>query len=75
MAITIPYPMLIEPRKASPTRQALLLLWRDKFTFVAVLFLLAVLFCVFFGNYFFGRHAGVINLMTRTAPPLSPWSS
>jgi peptide/nickel transport system permease protein len=71
MAITIPYPMAVEPRKTSSARQVLVLLWRDKFTFAAVLFLLAVLFCVFFGNYFFGRQAGVINLMTRTAPPLS----
>jgi peptide/nickel transport system permease protein len=71
MAITIPYPMVVDQRKVSPVRQVLVLLWRDKFTFAAVLFLLAVLFCVFFGNYFFSRYASVINLTTRTAPPLS----
>jgi peptide/nickel transport system permease protein len=71
MAITIPYPMVVDQRKASPVQQVLILLWRDKFTFASVLFLLTVLFCVFFGNVFFGRYASVINLTTRTAPPLS----
>lgn len=71
MAMTIPYPMVVDQRKASPVQQVLILLWRDKFTFASVLFLLAVLFCVFFGNVFFGRFASVINLTTRTAPPLS----
>ncbi|MDB5761020.1 MAG: transporter permease [Herminiimonas sp.] len=52
-------------------RQAFVLLWRDKFTFAAVLFLLAVVFCVFFGNYFFGQYANAINLRARNAPPLS----
>jgi peptide/nickel transport system permease protein len=70
-AVSVPCAVKIEPRKASPMRQALTLLWRDKFTFAAVLFLLVVLFCVFFGSYYFGRYASVINLTTRTAPPLS----
>lgn len=52
-------------------RQSLLLLWRDKFAFSAVLFLLLVLLAACFGPWLFGTVATKINLMARNAPPLS----
>jgi peptide/nickel transport system permease protein len=72
MALTIsPVVTVVEPGKNSFLRQTFILLWRDKFTFVAVLFLLLVLFCVFFGEHFFAEYADAINLRGRNAPPLS----
>ncbi len=72
MAITISPSMAdVETRKVPAWRQVLVLLWRDKFTFVAVLFLLLVMFCVFFGEHFFSQYADAINLRGRNAPPLS----
>ena len=55
----------------SPMRETLLLLWRDKFAFVAFFFLLLVLFCAVFGPYLLGQKANAINLMVRNAAPLS----
>lgn len=71
MALIISPTMMAEPKKASAFRQLLVLLWRDKFTFVAVLFLLLVMFCVFFGEHFFSQYADAINLTARNAKPLS----
>jgi peptide/nickel transport system permease protein len=47
------------------------LLWRDKFAFVAVLFLIVIVFLALFGPALFESAAGKINLRARNAPPLS----
>jgi len=56
---------------ASQLRQALGLLWRDKFAFVAALFLILVLLTAIFGPWVLGNVANKINLAARNAPPLS----
>lgn len=56
---------------ASRLRQSLGLLWRDKFAFVAALFLILVLLTAIFGPYALGNVANKINLAARNAPPLS----
>ncbi len=58
-------------RESSSLCQAFMMLWRDKLALVAVLFLLLVMFCVFFGQELFGDAANSINLGARNAPPLS----
>ena len=52
-----------------PWRQAFLLLWRDKFAFVAALFLLLMIFCAIFGPSLLGDVAGKMDLKQRNAPP------
>jgi peptide/nickel transport system permease protein len=71
MARTTPTYPPVESGKASALWQTFLMLWRDKFTLAAVLFLLVVTFCVFFGQHFFGEAADSINLKARNAPPMS----
>ncbi len=58
-------------RESSALWQAFFMLWRDKLALVAVLFLLLVTFCVFFGQDLFGNAANNINLSARNAPPMS----
>jgi peptide/nickel transport system permease protein len=71
MTLAIHPSALAEPREAPMLRQAFIMLTRDKFACAAALFLLAVLFCVFFGDYFFGEYANVIHLGARNAAPFS----
>lgn len=52
-----------------PWRQVFLLLWRDKFAFVAALFLLLMIFCAIFGPALLGDVAGKMDLKQRNAPP------
>ena len=52
-----------------PWRQVLSLLWRDKFAFVAALFLLLMLFCALFGPSLLGDVATKMDLKQRNAPP------
>ena len=52
-----------------PWRQIFLLLWRDKFAFVAALFLLLMLFCALFGPSLLGDVATKMDLKQRNAPP------
>ncbi len=52
-----------------PWQQVLLLLWRDKFAFVAALFLLLMLFCALFGPALLGDVATKMDLKQRNAPP------
>jgi peptide/nickel transport system permease protein len=52
-----------------PWRQALSLLWRDKFAFVAALFLLLMLFFALFGPALLGDVATKMDLKQRNAPP------
>ncbi|MCS0502922.1 ABC transporter permease [Ancylobacter sp. GSK1Z-4-2] len=68
MTMTAPPIAMTEP---SLWRQSLGLLWRDKFAFVAVLFLLLVVFAALFGPTIFGQSATRINLAARNAPPMS----
>jgi peptide/nickel transport system permease protein len=70
MALTLSPAAPSKPRSTA-LGTAFTLLCRDKFTFVAVLFLLVVAFCVFFGDHLFGQHATAINLRARNASPLS----
>ncbi len=68
MTMTAPSLAVAEP---SAWRQSLGLLWRDKFAFVAVLFLILVVLAACFGPWLFGATATKINLLARNAPPLS----
>ncbi|MGV6872118.1 ABC transporter permease [Pseudochelatococcus sp. B33] len=68
MTMTAPNLAMTEP---SIWRQSTGLLWRDKFAFAAVLFLILIVFLAIFGPWLFGGSAGKINLMARNAPPLS----
>jgi peptide/nickel transport system permease protein len=68
MTMTAPSLAVAEP---SAWRQSLGLLWRDKFAFVAVLFLILVVLAACFGPWLFGPTATKINLLARNAPPLS----
>ena len=52
-----------------PWRQVFFLLWRDKFAFVATLFLLLMLFCALFGPSLLGDVATKMDLKQRNAPP------
>ena len=52
-----------------PWRQVFLLLWRDKFAFVAALFLLVMIFCALFGPALLGDVATKMDLKQRNAPP------
>ncbi len=56
-------------RAPSAPARVLSLLWRDKAAFVAVLFLLAVLFCVVFGPSLLGEAAAQIQLTARNSRP------
>lgn len=53
-----------------PWRQVFSLLWRDKFAFVAALFLTLMLFCALFGPGLLGDVATKMDLKQRNAPPL-----
>ena len=53
-----------------PWRQVLSLLWRDKFAFVAALFLLLMVSCALFGPSLLGDVATKMDLKQRNAPPL-----
>jgi peptide/nickel transport system permease protein len=68
MTVTAPSPSNLE---ASPLRQSLGLLWRDKFAFVSALFLIFVIGAALFGPYLVGTGGNKINLLARNAPPLS----
>ena len=68
MTMTIPSLAIAE---ASPWRQSFGLLWRDKFAFAAVMFLILVAFAACFGPWLLGTAATKINLLARNAPPLS----
>jgi peptide/nickel transport system permease protein len=68
MTMTLSRPALAEE---APWRQSLGLLWRDKFAFAAVLFLILVAFAACFGPWLLGTAATKINLLARNAPPMS----
>jgi peptide/nickel transport system permease protein len=68
MTLSSPGPTTAE---AAAWRQALGLLWRDKFAFAAVLFLILVAFAACFGPWLLGPTATKINLLARNAPPMS----
>jgi peptide/nickel transport system permease protein len=68
MTMTIPSLAIAE---ASPWRQSFGLLWRDKFAFAAVMFLILVALAACFGPWLLGTAATKINLLARNAPPLS----
>ena len=57
------------PPVERPWRQVLSLLWRDKFAFVAALFLLLMLSCALFGPSLLGDVATKMDLKQRNAPP------
>ena len=48
------------------------MLWRDKFAFVAAVFLLIVALCALFGPLLLDKPATTMNLMMRNAPPFDP---
>ena len=52
-----------------PWRQVFSLLWRDKFAFVAALFLMLMLCCALFGPSLLGDVATKMDLKQRNAPP------
>lgn len=68
VAMTAPPIPKAEPSAAS---RALGLLWRDKFAFVAAIFLVLVVGCALFGPWLIGTGGNKINLLARNAPPLS----
>ena len=68
MTMTIPSLAIAE---ASPWRQSFGLLWRDKFAFAAVMFLILVALATCFGPWLLGTAATKINLLARNASPLS----
>ena len=57
------------PRGKGPIGTFFKLLWADKFAFVAMLFLMVVIFCALFGPWLMGDAAGGLNLRGRNAPP------
>ncbi len=60
----------------SPSVQILRMLWRDKFAFVAAIFLLLVAFCAIFGSWLIDDVATRPNLRARNAVPFDfdkPW--
>lgn len=59
------------PRRPGRLRRGLSLLWRDKFAFVAALFLLVVLVAAAIGPELVGREALAINLRGRNIGPFS----
>ena len=61
-------PVLIAPEER-PVRQVALLLWGDKFAFVAAIYLLIVVFFAVFGPWLVGDLATSLNLRLRNAPP------
>ncbi len=61
-------PVLIAPEER-PIRQVALLLWRDKFAFVAAAYLSIVAFFAVFGPWLVGDLATSLNLRLRNAPP------
>ncbi len=61
-------PILIAPEER-PFRQAVLLLWGDKFAFVAAIYLAIVVFFAVFGPWLMGDMATALNLRLRNAPP------
>ena len=61
-------PILIAPEER-PFRQAVLLLWGDKFAFVAAVYLAIVVFFAVFGPWLMGDMATALNLRLRNAPP------
>src|ERR1700730_8402425 len=69
--MTMTAPSIASSAEPSSLRVSLGLLWRDKFAFIAVLFLLLVAFAAIFGPWLLGTAATQITLMARTAPPLS----
>ena len=52
-----------------PIHRAVLLLWGDKFAFVAAIYLLIVIFFALFGPWLMGDMATALNLRLRNAPP------
>lgn len=61
----------IAPRRPGTLRRGLSLLWRDKFAFLAALFLLVVLVAAAIGPELVGREALAINLRGRNLGPFS----
>jgi peptide/nickel transport system permease protein len=61
----------ITEAKPSSLPRPLGLLWRDKFAFVAAIFLVAVIGAALFGPSLVGTSGNKINLLARNAPPLS----
>lgn len=57
--------------ETSAVSRALGLLWRDKFAFVAAIFLVVVVGCAVLGPWLIGTAGNKINLLARNAPPLS----
>ncbi|OSP56844.1 ABC transporter permease [Pseudoruegeria sp. SK021] len=60
---------LTAPTAPNPVVQTFLMLWRDKFAFVSVIFLLLVLFSAIFGPMLLEDLATKQNLRGRNAPP------
>ncbi len=61
-------PVLVAPVER-PIRQAVLLLWGDKFAFAAAVYLLIIVFFAVFGPLLMGDMATALNLRLRNAPP------
>ncbi len=61
-------PVFVTPEER-PLRQVALLLWRDKFAFVAAVYLLVIVFFAIFGPWLMGDMATKLNLRLRNAPP------
>jgi peptide/nickel transport system permease protein len=61
----------IPKAKASLLSEPLGLLWRDKFAFVAAIFLVLAVGAAFLGPHLIGTTGNKINLMARNAPPFS----
>ena len=60
-----------EPTSRSGAQTALLMLWRDKFALVAVLYLLLMIFCTVLGPALLGDAATALNLRMRNAVPFT----
>jgi peptide/nickel transport system permease protein len=52
-------------------RQALAMLWRDKFALAAALYLLLMVLCALLGPWLLGEPASSMNLRARNAPPFT----
>jgi len=71
MAMTDTAPHIAATDKPPSTaRRFLRMLWADKITLIAVIFLLIVILCAVLGPYFFDTLATRQNLRGRNAPPL-----
>lgn len=59
-------------RRESAVGEVFLMLWRDKFAFVSVIFLIVVTVAALFGPQLLPDNAMTMNLRGRNAPPFQP---